>query len=70
MPNKLTEALLADTADDAARIIQDALGITDGGPAGICFPDEWPVESYKRAAIITRWLGVEISYAMDSKCPT
>ncbi len=64
--NKLTLALAAPTADEAARIIQDALDITDGGVASLFFTEEWPVEFGKRAAIIAKWLSAELSYALPS----
>ena len=61
----LSKALKAESADEAARIVQDALGITDGSIASMFFePAEWPtLPRYKRRRVMAEWLRAEINYA-------
>lgn len=68
--NLLTKAMQTDTADEAASIIQQALGITDGGVAANVFPTYWPRNVNKRAQIISDWLRTEIVYAVPEYVDT
>jgi hypothetical protein len=54
--NRLQEAINCNDGDQAARIIQDALGIESDDVAKYCFPKNWPADHEQRAAIIGEWL--------------
>jgi hypothetical protein len=61
MTNLLARAINCNDGDQAARIIQDALGITDD-VANCCFPKTWPVDREQRARIIGERLQTEARY--------
>ncbi len=44
MPNLLAQAISTDDADQAIRIIQDALGIESDDVANHVFPKTWPTD--------------------------
>jgi len=56
MTNLLQQAINCDDADQAAKIIRDALGIESDDVVGYCFPTEWPVDRERRARYIGEWL--------------
>ncbi len=62
MTNRLLEAINCDGGDQAARIIQDALGIESDDVANYCFPATWPRDREQRARIIGEWLQTEARY--------
>jgi len=62
MTNLLAEAINCNDGDQAARIIQDALGIETDDVANYCFPITWPADREQRAAIIGEWLQTEARY--------
>ncbi len=62
MTNRLQEAIDCNDGDQAAKIIQDALGIESDDVAGYCFPKTWPADREQRAAIIGEWLQTEARY--------
>ena len=62
MTNLLAQASNCNDGDQAARIIQDALGIESDGVTNHCFPKTWPVEREQRARIIGEWLQTEARY--------
>jgi len=62
MTNILAEAINCNDGDQAARIIQDALGIESDDVANYCFPQTWPVDREQRARIIGDWLQTEARY--------
>jgi hypothetical protein len=59
MTNRLQDAINCNDGDQAARIIQDALGIESDDVANYCFPKTWPVDCEQRARIIGEWLQTE-----------
>ena len=62
MTNRLQEAINCNDGDQAARIIQDALGLETDDVAKYCFPINWPADREQRAAIIGEWLQTEARY--------
>ena len=62
MTNLLAQAINCDDADQAAKIIQEALGIESDGVANYCFPKTWPNDREQRARIIGDWLQTEARY--------
>jgi hypothetical protein len=62
MTNLLAQAINCDDADQAARIIQDALGIESDEVVNYCFPKEWPNDRERRARYIGEWLKTEARY--------
>ena len=56
---KTREAINCDDADQAARIIQDALGIESDEVANYVFLKTWPADRERRAAIVGEWLKTE-----------
>ena len=62
MTNRLQEAINCNDGDQAARIIQDALGIESDDVANYCFPQTWPADREQRAAIIGEWLQTEARF--------
>jgi hypothetical protein len=51
MTNLLEQATNSNDGDDAARIIQAALGIQSDEVANYCFPQTWPHDREQRALI-------------------
>jgi hypothetical protein len=44
MTNLLQQAINCDNGDQAAKIIQDALGIESDDVVNHCFPKDWPAD--------------------------
>ena len=55
MTNVLEQAINCNEGDQAAKIIQDALGI-ETNDANYVFPKTWPKDREQRARIIGEWL--------------
>jgi hypothetical protein len=51
-----------DDGDQAAKTIQDPLGIESNDVANYCFPKTWPNDREQRARIIGDWLQTEARY--------
>jgi len=51
MTNLLEQAIGCDDGDQAAKIIQNALGIESDGVVSYCFPKNRPTDREQRAAI-------------------
>ncbi|HMF28333.1 MAG TPA: hypothetical protein VKE42_06140 [Candidatus Cybelea sp.] len=66
-PTLLSRALDADDLDDACRLIQDALGITDGDIAGQClseYAEKWATMTRQvRQRVLADWLRTETLFA-------
>jgi TPR repeat protein len=62
MTNLLAEAINCNDGDQAAKIIQDALGVETDDVANYCFPKIWPTDREQRALIIGEWLQTEARY--------
>ncbi|MFZ0151557.1 MAG: hypothetical protein WAM72_25065 [Xanthobacteraceae bacterium] len=56
MINLLEQAISCDDAEQAAKIIQDALGIEGDELAN--YPKTWPNDREKRTAIVGEWLKI------------
>jgi hypothetical protein len=66
--NLLERAAMMDSVDAAAKLIQDALGITDGGLAGdyLTWPERWAkLAPWKRLDMIGNWLRGEALQCID-----
>jgi hypothetical protein len=59
MNNVLEQAINCEEGDQAAKVIQDALGIANADPARRCFGKTWPADREQRARIIGKWLQME-----------
>ena len=59
--SKLEQAIKCNDGDQAAKIIQDALGI-ESDVANYCFPQHWPKDREQRARIIGEWLQTEARF--------
>ncbi len=62
MTNRLQEAINCNGGDQAAKIIQDALGIESDDVTNYCFPKTWPADREQRARIIGEWLQTEARF--------
>ena len=62
MANLLAQAINCNDADQAARIIQEALGIESDDVVNYCFPKDWPADHERRARYIGEWLKTEACY--------
>ena len=62
MTNLLEQAIGCDDGDQAAKLIQDALGIESDDVVNYCFPKNWPEDREVRARIIGDWLQTEARY--------
>ncbi len=62
MTNLLEQAIYCNDGDQAAKIIQDALGIESDDVANYCFPQTWPNDREQRARIIGEWLQTEARF--------
>jgi hypothetical protein len=62
MTNLLKQAITCDDGDQAAKIIQRALGIESDDVANYCLPKNWPADREQRARIIGEWLQTEARY--------
>ena len=61
-PIRFEQAISSDDGDQAAKIIQDALGIESDDVANYCFPKNWPADREQRARIIGDWLQAEARF--------
>ena len=66
MTNVLEQAINCEEGDQAAKIIQDALGIENVDLAGRCFGKTWPADREQRARIIGEWLQMECRLQADT----
>jgi uncharacterized protein HemY len=62
MSNLLEQAISCNDGDQAAKIIQNALGIESDDVVNYCFPKNWPTDREVRARIIGDWLQTEARY--------
>jgi hypothetical protein len=62
MTSLLEQAIETNDGDQAAKIIQDALGIESDDVANYCFPKHWPNDREQRAHIIGEWLQTEARF--------
>ena len=62
MSNLLAEAIKCNDGDQAAKIIQNALGINSDDVANYVFPKTWPSDRGQRARIIGEWLQTEARF--------
>ena len=60
--NLLQQAIACDDAGQAAKLIQDALGIESDNVVNYCFPKDWPADRERRARYIGEWLKTEAHY--------
>jgi hypothetical protein len=58
MSNLLERAIDCNDGEQAAKIIQDALGIV----VNYVFPQTWPADRERRARIIGEWLQTEARF--------
>ena len=66
MSNLLEQAINCSDGDQAAKIIQDALGIESDDVANYVFPKTWPADREQRARIIGEWLQTEVRFWPDA----
>jgi uncharacterized protein HemY len=66
MSNLLEQAISCNDGDQAAKIIQNALGIESDDVVNYCFPKNWPTDREVRARIIGDWLQTEARYWPDA----
>ena len=59
MSNLLEQAINCNDGDQAAKIIQQALGIESDDVLNYTFPKDWPTDREVRARIIGGWLQAE-----------
>jgi uncharacterized protein HemY len=62
MSNLLEKAINCNDGDQAAKIIQNALGIESDDVANYVFPKTWPRDRKQRARIIGEWLQTEARF--------
>jgi uncharacterized protein HemY len=62
MSNLLEQAINCSDGDQAAKILQDALGIESDDVASYVFPKTWPADREQRARIIGEWLQTEARF--------
>jgi hypothetical protein len=62
MSNRLEQAINCSDGDQAAKILQDALGIESDDVASYVFPKTWPADRGQRARIIGEWLQTEARF--------
>jgi uncharacterized protein HemY len=60
--SKLEQAINCNDGDQAAKILQDALGIESDDVASFVFPKTWPADREQRARIIGEWLQTEARF--------
>ena len=65
MSNLLEQAIECSDGEQAARIIQSALGIESDDVANYCFPKQWPDDREHRARIIGEWLQTEARFVVS-----
>ena len=59
MTNLLEQAISRDDGDQAAKLIQQALGIESDDVVNYTFPKTWPADREQRARIVGDWLQTE-----------
>ena len=59
MSNLLEKAIGCSDGEQAATILQHALGIESDDVVNYCFPKEWPNDRELRAKIIGEWLSAD-----------
>ena len=62
MTNLLEQAIESNDGVQAAKIIQQALGIESDDVANYVFPKTWPSDREQRARIIGEWLQTEARF--------
>ena len=62
MSNLLERALNCNDGEQAAKIIQDALGIESDDVVNCVFPQTWPADRERRARTIGEWLQTEARF--------
>jgi uncharacterized protein HemY len=62
MSNLLERAIDCNDGEQAAKIIQDALGIESDDVVNYVFPQTWPADRERRARIIGEWLQTEARF--------
>ena len=62
MSNLLEQAIDCNDGEQAAKIIQEALGIESDDVANYVFPKTWPADREQRARIIGEWLQTEARF--------
>jgi len=62
MSNLIEQAIKCDDGEQAARILQQALGIETDEVVNYCFPQHWPADRDRRARIIGEWLQTEARF--------
>jgi uncharacterized protein HemY len=62
MSNLIEHAIKCDDGEQAARILQQALGIETDEVVNYCFPQQWPHDREQRARIIGEWLQTEARF--------
>ena len=62
MSNLLERAIDCNDGEQAAQIIQDALGIESDDVVNYVFPQTWPADCERRARIIGEWLQTEARF--------
>ena len=63
MNNLLEQAIDSDDGEQAAKILQQALGIESDEVVNYVFPKSWPDDRELRARIIGEWLQTEARLA-------
>ena len=63
MSNLLEQAINCSDGDQAAKIIQDALGIESDDVPNYVFPKTWPNDRGQRARIIGDWSQTEARFS-------
>jgi uncharacterized protein HemY len=62
MSNLLEQAIDCNDGEQAAKIIQEALGIESDDVVNYVFPQNWPADRERRARIIGEWLQTEARF--------
>ena len=62
MSNLLEQAIDCNDGEQAAKIIQEALGIELDDVVNYVFPQNWPADRERRARIIGEWLQTEARF--------
>ena len=62
MTNLLEQAINSNDGDQAAKLIQEALGIQSDDVVNYVFPKAWPSDREQRARIIGEWLQTEAPF--------
>jgi uncharacterized protein HemY len=65
MPNVIEQAISTDDAEQAAKLIKQALGIESDDVVNYCFPTHWPADRERRARIIGEWLQTEARFLAE-----